>query len=133
MHTPEKYKMKWNLLWNTTWKRKFWLWLVAFVSLGSIFLSLDNPVPLLNHLYQNEMSPLRLAPEKETGKLFKQDSSQLGSSHYIQINGSVTENPIHPGPDGIRLPPVDPGVFRNVRPSDKLDREIDNMTVVSLC
>ncbi len=94
-------------------------------------MSLDS-VPLLKHL---DLYPLNgsskfdfipLAPGKETGQLLGPDVTDKASS-----NASVAENPVHDALDETRLSPEHPGVFWNIRPSDKLDREIDNMSVVS--
>ncbi len=129
--------MKYNLFWNTTWKRKAWLWLVAFVSFGTALLSLDI-VPLFKHLDQLERTrkvDLRIAPGEATsprlGPATDKASNPPRSSRHVQLNVSVAENPVR-RLSLTRSPPVDPGVFRNIRPSDKLDREIDNLTVVSV-
>ncbi len=116
------YKMKFNMLWNTTRKRKFWLFFVTVVPIGNLLLSLD-------HL----SIKLPLTPEKEPSRLSQpEEGSNLQiTSHHFRVNLSKAENSAH-RLDLTRSRPIDPALFRNVLASDKLDAEIDNLTVVSM-
>lgn len=125
-------------LWSTTRKRKFWLLVLAStLTLGSILESTLEHMSLEHSSWLNEKSKLdwRLTPGGDPAKFLGAVGTKnnpilqrYGSSCHTQINvtAAVDSN------QRISLsPPINPGLFRYIRASDKLNREIDRMAVVS--